>query len=125
MMKTVYILITTFGAYEDFTTEVVGVTDDKATSHAFLQMGVFQDTSHEVEIATLNVLDGKLRERIDQWLDPAQNPLCTCGHRLLHHRLRGKNVGLGSCKHNLASRRHDTHKCKGFTLAKEQPKIEF
>jgi hypothetical protein len=120
-MKNLHILIRTSGEYDSYSTEVVGVTDDKAVSHAFLNIGDAY-YGHEVEIVTLNVLDGHLNERIKNYLDPAKNPMCECGHRLHHHRRKN---GMGSCKWN-NSQHHDPaqrHKCKGFTLAKEQPKV--
>lgn len=120
-MKNLHILIRTSGEYDSYSTEVVGVTDDKAVSHAFLQIGDAY-YGHEVEIVTLNVLDGHLNERIKNYLDPTKNPMCECGHRLHHHRRKN---GMGSCKWNNAQH-HDPaqrHKCKGFTLAAKQPKV--
>ena len=122
-MKNLTILLRTSGEYDDFSTDVVGVTDDSAVSHAYLQLGMFDPNyGHEVEVVTLNVMDGKLDERIREWLDPKRNPMCECGHRLLHHR-RGNHTG--SCKHNMPQH-HDVsqrHGCKGFKLAKKQPKV--
>jgi hypothetical protein len=131
MMKVLFILLE---ENEDWS-HVVGVTDSKEWAHAFTVMDQFRSSldNKSLEVMTLNVLDGKLLARIEEWLDPARNPLCTCGHRKLHHRARRSRrynypakVGEGSCKHN---RRHGgkefIHACKGFTMAEKQQRISF
>jgi hypothetical protein len=126
-MKTLFVLME---ENEDWS-HVVGVTDSKEWAHAFTVMDQFRSTldNKSLEVLTLNVLDGKLLARIEEWLDPVRNPLCTCGHRKLHHRnmvKRGPGTNLGSCKHN---RRHGGkafhHTCKGFVMAEKQPRISF
>jgi hypothetical protein len=118
-MKTLHILLRTHSDYDQYDVEIVGVTDETMVAHAWLQVGAFGDYwSHEVEIVTFNVLAQEYRDRINEWLDPARNPLCECGCRLLHHRRANHK---GSCKHNV---NYGTkHKCKGFTLAEKQPPV--
>ena len=122
-MKTLYILIQTRSDYDDHETNVVGVTDDKRMAHAFLQCGSYSPYwSHEVDIVTLNVFSADNLGQIKDWLDPATNPMCECGHRLLHHR---RTNHKGSCKHNMPQHHDPTqrHKCKGFRLAEKQPAV--
>ena len=118
-MKTLYILIKAHSDYDEYDFEIVGVTDDVRVSHAWLQVGAFSDYwSHEVEIVTFNVMAQDVRDSINLWLDPARNPLCECGHRLLWHR-RANHTGSCKCNVNYGTK----HKCKGFKLAKEQPPV--
>lgn len=121
-MMNLHILTRAHGEYDAYEREIVGVTVDKSVSHAFLEIGKFDGYYvHEVEIVTLNVLDGKLREQINDWLDPKKNPMCECGHRLLHHR-RKNNSGTCKYNHSYPTDLHPKgHRCKGFTLAAEQP----
>ena len=121
-MKTLYILTATGGAYDDFWSSVQGVTENQVIANAFMAINQFGGVGHEIEIVTQEVMDGKLIDRIQEWLNPAKNPLCTCGHFFLHH--RGKEGG--SCKHN---QHHGPkvarHRCMGFVAAKEQPEKQF
>lgn len=114
---TVHVLTITTGEYEDTTPTIVGIVSDKRTADAFAQAGFFH-YSHDIEVLTLNNVDAHWRKMIDAWLDPAQNPLCECGHRLLHHRSGKKR----SCKHN-SEYQHNRHKCKEFRLAKSQTSL--
>lgn len=117
-MMNLHILIRTHSDYDEYSFEIVGVTDDVRESYAWLQIGGDHYWSHEVEIVTFNVMAQEHHDRIHEYLDPARNPLCECGHRLLHHR---RTNHKGSCKLNV---NYGTkHKCKGFTLAKEQPPV--
>jgi hypothetical protein len=118
-----YILLRTHSDYDEYDVEIVGVTDQEHVAKAFVQIGIYSHYwSHEVTTVTLNTLaeHTDVHLTINEWLDPAMNPLCECGHRLMHHR---RTNHKGSCKHNNAQH-HDPaqrHKCKGFTLAKDQP----
>lgn len=135
MMKTLFVLVEEWNEQDSYSSQIVGVTDSKAWAHAFGAIDQFQSGPEEktLEIVTLNVLDGKLLSRIEEWLDPKRNPLCTCGHRKLHHRTRRSRrynyqakPGEGNCKWNISHGGKDRrHMCKGFKAAKEQPRIEF
>jgi hypothetical protein len=136
MMKTLFVLIEEWNEQDNYSSQVVGVTDNKAWAHAFSTMDQFAPYPEDrsLEVVTLNVLDGKLLARIEEWLDPARNPLCTCGHRKLHHRSKGKpqnesqHAHVGRCKHNRGDSGKKSphyHMCKGFVMAKEQPRISF
>jgi hypothetical protein len=111
-------------AYEGVTdTEIVGITDQENVAKAFVQSGAFGAYwDNAVTTVRMNTLDEHtdVHLTINEWLDPAANPLCECGHRLMHHRRKN---GTGSCKQN-NSQHHDPtqrHKCKGFRLAEKQP----
>src|SRR5271157_699332 len=123
MMKTLFVLM----EENEDTSTVVGVTDSKEWAHAFGMIDQFNGLDQNaLEIVTLNVLDGKLLARIEEWLDPVRNPLCTCRHRKLHHRLRNGKPGVGACKHNRAhGGKEFRHMCKSFVMAKDQPRINF
>ncbi len=133
MSQTLHILTRTHSDYDEHNTEIVGVTDQWRTAHAFLQIGAFDDYwSHEVEIVTLNVMQDfpDVIKRIGEWLNPATNPLCECGHRLMHHRRKNH---AGSCKHNKSYSAKiqeveggpildsPPHKCKGFKASVANP----
>lgn len=121
-MKNLHIMIRMHSDYDEHTSEVVGVTSRSAVAHAFLQAGMFDRYwSHEVGIVTLDVLEDHpdVTKALREWLDPAANPLCECGHRFLHHRRKDH---AGSCKHNTCrGYEGEPHKCGGFKAAKEQP----
>jgi hypothetical protein len=118
MNKTLYILTATLLSHEE---TVQGVTDDKAVARAYMQINRFGGVEHSVELVTMNVLDGTLIDRIQEWLNSKKNPLCKCGHRFLHHRNRGIGIKhTGSCLHNVRQKMGH-HACKGFVLAEEQP----
>jgi hypothetical protein len=113
---TIYILTTTSGEYDDTRTDVVGVTTDRKKAEAWVQLGLFDpNITYEMEVATLNLMDDRYLKQIVKWLDPKENPLCECGHRLLHHR-GGK---LRSCKYN-SKHEQNKHECKRFRLAENQ-----
>jgi hypothetical protein len=119
-MKNLTILLRSSGEYEDYQTEVVGVTDNKELANAFLQVGAFDPNfTHEIEIVTLNVMQDfpHIMDKIAMWRDPILNPMCECGHRMMHHRSRHGQSGRGSCKHNHTY--EPKHQCKVFTFAKE------
>ena len=123
-MPKLHILTRTHSDYDEYTVEVVGVTDQQHVADAFVQVGIFNDYwSNEVETVDLNTLaqHTDVHLSINEWLDPAANPLCECGHRLMHHRRKN---GTGSCKHNVSypTERYgkEGHKCKGFRLAEKQ-----
>jgi hypothetical protein len=126
-----YILMRTHSDYDEsgpsstlsrYEAEIVGVTDQEHVAKAFVLVGIYGHYwSHEVTTVSLNTLaeHTDVHLSINEWLDPASNPLCECGHRLMHHRRKN---GTGSCKHNNAQH-HDPeqrHKCKGFRLAEKQ-----
>jgi hypothetical protein len=125
-MKTLYILTASGGEYDAAWSSVQGVTEHRAVAEAFMNINQFGGVEHEIEIVTQEVMDGKLIDRIHEWLNPAKNPMCKCGHRLLHHRL-SKGTRSGSCKHNdhhgpKAAR----HRCMGFEQDwdAEEPKFD-
>src|SRR5271170_7787831 len=98
-MRNLSILMRTHTDYDEHEVQIVGVTDKTHIAHAFMQIGSFDHYwSHEVEIVTLGVMSADIIKEINEWLDPETNPLCECGHRLLHHR-NAKHTG--SCKHNV------------------------
>jgi hypothetical protein len=122
MNKKLYILVREHSDYDEHDTEIVGVTAENHIAGAFLMVGMFGDYwSHDVYTVDLNVLSEStdVQVRINEWIDPVTNPLCECGHRLMHHR-RSNNTG--SCKHNAAKNKQapEGHKCKGFRLVAEQ-----
>jgi len=124
MMKTVYILVASGGEYDGAWESIQGVVDDKLVANAYMEINHFGGVDHSLEVVTLNVLDGKLIDRIQEWMNSKRNPLCTCGHRLLHHRNRGDGIKhSGSCRHNMRQKM-GRHACKGFELAPEQPQEE-
>lgn len=132
-MKTLFVLVEQSNMQDDYTSTIVGVTDSKADAHAFTEIERFVPgyMSKEIEVVTLNVLDAKLREKLDEYLDPVRNPLCECGHRFLHHGKSGNrkmDKHTGKCRHNISyggKKSPSYHQCKGFVLAEEQSKIEF
>ena len=113
-MINVHVLTVAYGEYDDYHRDIVGITTDSQVAFAFMEIGMFKNVSHEVDIVTVGVLDKNLLDEIERFLDPARNPKCECGHTLLHHRKQGK----GSCKHN-NSWSENRHQCKEFRLAKE------
>jgi hypothetical protein len=119
MNKKLYILVREHSNYDEHETDIVGVTAENHVAGAFLMVGMFGDYwTHDVYAVDLNALaeHTDVQVRINEWIDPATNPLCECGHRLMHHR-RSNNAG--SCKHNVAYG-DAKHKCKGFKLAADQ-----
>lgn len=119
-MTKLHILMRSHTDYDVHSFEIVGATDQEHVAKAFVNVGLLnQFWDHEVTTVTLNeYLNEYLNVQADiaMWLDPARNPICECGHRLMHHR---RTTHTGGCKHNVAY--GEIHKCKGFTLAKEQP----
>lgn len=111
-----FVLIEASGDYDAYTQKIVGIVTDLKLAQAWRETGVFDgDAEHDVEITNLNILSLYHRELLEQWLDPKANPMCECGHRLLHHR-RGKRT---SCKHN-SKYAHNKHACSAFRLKKEE-----
>jgi hypothetical protein len=113
----IYILTSASGEYEDYHVTIVGATTFKDEADAWVVAGQFdKGVTHDYEIQTLNKLDDHVASWIKQWKDPKINPLCECGHYLLHHRGGKKR----SCKHN-SKYQHNRHECKEFRLANPQP----
>lgn len=113
---TVHVLTLSYGEYEDTQTDIIGITSDPAIAEAWIQSGMFDPNGfHEVEVITLNAIDRSYMNQIANWMNKQKNPLCECGHRLLHHRGGKKR----SCKHN-SKYQHNKHECKEFRLAKTQ-----
>src|SRR5277367_2830100 len=135
MMKTLFVLVDEWNEQDSYSAQVVGVTDKKEWAHAYGEIDAFRQEpeANTIEIMTLNMLDGKLLARIEEWLDHERNPLCTCGHRKLHHRSKGKPQNgqvahVGNCKHNnsYGGKKSDRyHMCRGFQMAAAQPLIKF
>ena len=109
---TVYVLSIGEGEYDEYNEEIKGITTNSRRAHAWGQLGVNKSESYIMEAITLNVMDKHFVEMIDTWMDPQRNPMCVCGHPLLHHRSKGK----GSCFFN-SPYAANRHKCKGFQLA--------
>jgi len=119
-MAKLHILMRTHSDYDEFNVEIVGVTDQQHVADAFVQIGIFNHYwSHEVQTLALNALaeHTDVHLSINTWLDPESNPMCECGHRLMHHRRRKNHTG--SCKHNVDY--GTKHKCKNFRFALENP----
>lgn len=122
-----YVLIRTHNEYDYEDVEIVGITDQVWVAWAFQQIGMYDGYwAHDVKIATLNTLADHtdVHLRINDYLDPATNPLCECGHRFLHHR---NSKHTGSCKHNMPQHHivEQHHKCKKFVLASKQPELVY
>lgn len=111
----IYILTRSSGEYEDHTVEVVGVTTRKEEADAWVNAGTFSNQyGHDFETRKLNELDSHPLAAIRMWQNPQTNPMCKCGHRLMHHRSGVKKA----CKHN-SEYAHNKHKCPGFRLQEE------
>jgi hypothetical protein len=115
MPLNVHALYEAEGEYDEYREVLVGIVTDPKVAHNFLQAGLF-DSNRISEIVTLNVLDNHYSEQIQQFGDPLTNPLCECGHYLMHHRRKGQ----GSCRHNTHKiYEGPKHKCKIFKLAED------
>lgn len=107
----VWLLNIESGEYDAYQKDVVGAVTDEQKANAWLEQNRCNDpfmpgVSYTVDMVTLNVLDKAHLEKINRWLDPKTNPMCECGHRLLHHTKGGR------CRHNQTWK--PKHKCKKF-----------
>lgn len=114
-----WILQIASGEYDSYHVDNISIVTDESLANTWLKLGHLDGQTgndFQVELINLNVMNAHWRDKIDQFCNPARNPLCECGHSLMEHNRRGYK----RCHHNRPQTHPDAHFCNGFRLAKSK-----